>query len=108
MVPNDWLELTTLPDVTLSYVTINKTCNVNIQARSCNHCCCGRAESYYNLRVCILGRSGEQIRKTWKVLKCGVGEMSRKSVGEVLHSVKGGRSTLVQQKEVQLDWSHLA
>lgn len=45
VVPTDWLELTTLPGVTLSYVTINKTCNVNTEARSCSHCCDGRAAS---------------------------------------------------------------
>jgi hypothetical protein len=31
-----------------------------------------------------LGRFGQQIRKTWKVLKCGAGEGWRRSVGPIM------------------------
>ena len=31
-----------------------------------------------------LGRSGQQIRKAWKVLKCGAGEGWRRSVGPIV------------------------
>jgi len=50
VVPTGWLELTTLPHVTQSYVTINKTCNGNIEERSCNYCCSGRAA---NIILCV-------------------------------------------------------
>jgi hypothetical protein len=34
--------------------------------------------------VLKLGCFGQQIRKTWKVLKCGAGEGSRRSVGPIM------------------------
>jgi hypothetical protein len=34
-----------VPGVTHSYVTIDKTRDVNTEERSCNHCCSGRAAS---------------------------------------------------------------
>jgi hypothetical protein len=34
--------------------------------------------------VLKLGRFGKQIRNTWKVLKCGVGEGWRRSVGPIM------------------------
>jgi hypothetical protein len=34
--------------------------------------------------VLKLGRFGQQIRNTWKVLKCGAGEGWRKSVGPIM------------------------
>ena len=43
-----------------------------------------------------LGHFGEQIRNTWKVLKCGAGEVwtDRVRNGEVLHKVKEGTNFL--------------
>jgi hypothetical protein len=38
-------------------------------------------------RLCMvlkLGRFGQQIRNTWKVLKCGAGEGWRRSVGPIM------------------------
>jgi hypothetical protein len=32
----------------------------------------------------VLGRFGQQIRNTWKVLKCGAGEGWRRSVGPIM------------------------
>ena len=37
--------------------------------------------AFYGL---ILGRFGQQIRNTWKVLKCGAGEGWRRSVGPIM------------------------
>jgi hypothetical protein len=34
--------------------------------------------------VLKVGRFGQQIRNTWKVLKCGVGEGWRRSVGPIM------------------------
>ena len=34
--------------------------------------------------VLKLGRFGQQIRNTWKVLKCGAGEGWRRSVGSIM------------------------
>ena len=34
--------------------------------------------------VLKLGRSGQQIRNAWKVLKCGAGEGWRRSVGPIM------------------------
>jgi hypothetical protein len=34
--------------------------------------------------VMKLGRSGQQIRNAWKVLKCGAGEGWRRSVGSIM------------------------
>jgi hypothetical protein len=34
--------------------------------------------------VLTLGRFGQQIRNTWKVLKCGVGEGWRRSFGQIM------------------------
>jgi hypothetical protein len=34
--------------------------------------------------VLKLGRFGQQIRNTWKVLKCGAGEGWRRSVGPIM------------------------
>ena len=34
--------------------------------------------------VLKLGRFGQQIRNTWKVLKCGAGEGWRRSVGSIV------------------------
>jgi len=41
---------------------------------------------YDNKQLCMvlkLGRFGQQIRNTWKVLKCGAGEGWRRSVGPI-------------------------
>ena len=38
--------------------------------------------------VLKLGRFGQQIRNTWKVLKCGAGEGWRRSVGPILWEMK--------------------
>jgi len=35
-------------------------------------------------RIYILGNFGQQIRNTWKVLKCGAGEGWRRSVGPIM------------------------
>ena len=35
-------------------------------------------------RVLKIGRSGQQIRNAWKVLKCGAGEGWRRSVGPIM------------------------
>jgi len=86
----------------------------NNEARSCNHCCSGKAlQKYYRSWVCVcslmyvacyahvpychlwsvrlynnfpyyLIRFGQQIRNTWKVLKCGAGEGWRRSVGPIM------------------------
>jgi len=37
-----------------------------------------------NNRIIKLGRFGQQIRNTWKVLKCGTGEGWRRSVGPIM------------------------
>jgi len=37
-----------------------------------------------NGMVLKLGRFGQQIRNTWKVLKCGAGEGWRRSVGPIM------------------------
>jgi hypothetical protein len=38
--------------------------------------------------VLKLGRFGQQIRNTWKVLKCGVGEGRRRYVGPIMYEMK--------------------
>ena len=38
--------------------------------------------------VLKLGRFGQQIRNTWKVLKCGAGEGWRRSVGSIMWEMK--------------------
>ena len=38
--------------------------------------------------VLKLGRLGQQIRNTWKVLKCGAGEGCRRSVGPIICEMK--------------------
>ena len=38
--------------------------------------------------VLKLGRFGQQIRNTWKVLKCGAGEGWRRSVGPIMGEIK--------------------
>jgi len=38
--------------------------------------------------VLKLGRFGQQIRNTWKVLKCGAGEGWRRSVGPIMREMK--------------------
>jgi hypothetical protein len=38
--------------------------------------------------VLKLGRFGQWIRNTWKVLKCGVGEGWRRSVGPIMWEMK--------------------
>jgi hypothetical protein len=37
--------------------------------------------------VLKLGRSGQQIRNAWKVLKCGTGEGWRRSVGIIYNKI---------------------
>jgi hypothetical protein len=37
-----------------------------------------------NLHISSIGRFGQQIRNTWKVLKCGAGEGWRRSVGPIM------------------------
>jgi len=48
-----------------------------------------RAQLFYCIMswlfmVLKLGRFGQQIRNTWKVLKCGAGEGWRRSVGPIM------------------------
>ena len=38
--------------------------------------------------VLKLGRSGQQIRNAWTVLKCGAGEGWRRSVGQIMCEMK--------------------
>jgi hypothetical protein len=38
--------------------------------------------------VLKLGRLGQEIRNTWKVLKCGAGEGWRRSVGLIMWEIK--------------------
>ena len=41
-----------------------------------------------SIMVLKLGRSGQQIRNAWKVLKCGAGEGWRRSVGPIMWEMK--------------------
>ena len=44
-------------------------------------------EIFIDITLCMvlkLGRFGQQIRNTWKVLKCGAGEGWRRSVGPIM------------------------
>ena len=60
--------------------------------------------------VLKLGRCGQQIRNTWKVLKCGAGEGWRRSVGpivrneEVLLRVNEQRNILREIRKRKANW----
>ena len=58
--------------------------------------------------VLKLGRFGQQIRNTWKVLKCGAGEGWRKSVGpimsEMLMRVKEQKNILHEVSKWKANW----
>jgi hypothetical protein len=40
-------------------------------------------ELYFSCMALKIGRFGQQIRNTWKVLKCGAEEVWRRSVGPI-------------------------
>jgi hypothetical protein len=42
------------------------------------------ALDYFSTYKDVKGRFGQQIRNTWKVLKCGAGEGWRRSVGPIM------------------------
>jgi len=45
---------------------------------------CGLNVEFVYVKLVKLGRFGQQIRNTWKVLKCGAGEGWRRSVGPIM------------------------
>ena len=49
-----------------------------------------------------LGRFGQQIRNTWKVLKCGAGERWRRSVGSIMWEMK--RNILREIRKRKANW----
>jgi len=46
------------------------------------------SSKFSNPYKAVLGRSGQQIRNAWKVLKCGAGEGWRRSVRPIMLEVK--------------------
>ena len=50
--------------------------------------------------VLKLGRVGQQIRNTWKVLKCGAGEGWRRSVGPIMWEMKKGYFRVSERRNI--------
>jgi len=59
-------------------VLIRERCN------TCRECCSVDGFTLQRNYFSKVGRSGQQIRNIWKVLKCGAGEGWRRSVGPIM------------------------
>ena len=60
----------------------------NFKEKSCEVDFCEATFGAWLCMVLKLGRFGQQIRNTWKVLKCGAGEGWRRSVGPITWEMK--------------------